>query len=115
MGYDRKVIAHAAACGIAEDELPLIIDGCSGGVSWAYGLVGKRPSFLPCCQIHDIDYQCGGSEEKRKEVDLRFRVCAGSRGGWRAARAWVMWAFVRRAGRWSWAGESRFMQQRSLP
>ena len=105
MGYDRKVIAHAAACGIAEDELPLIIDGCSGGVSWAYGLVGKRPSFLPCCQIHDIDYQRGGSAADRADADRRFRECAGKRGGWRMARAWIMWAVLRVSGEKSWAGD----------
>lgn len=105
MVYDAKTIAYAASLGIAEAELPLIVNGCSGGVSWLYALGGRHISCEGCCNRHDIDYQLGGTPKERRAADVRLRQCAGAAGGWRVVRAWGMWAAVRLAGRWYWAGE----------
>ncbi len=61
MPYSAETIAYAAGKGIAEDELPLIIDGCSGGISWIYAIGGKAISCQECCNRHDIDYQFGAA------------------------------------------------------
>lgn len=104
MDYSASVIAHALKRGIDPDELPLICDGCSGGLSWVYALGGRHISCEDCCNIHDIDYQLGGSAAERADADKRLRDCSGERGGWRKCRAWVMWAAVRLCGGRYWAG-----------
>ncbi len=76
----------------------------SGGVSWAYGLAGRRISCEGCCDIHDLDYQLGGSGKDRRAADKRLRQCMAAPGGWKAARAWLMWAAVRLCGWRYWAG-----------
>lgn len=105
MRFDAVTVAYAASRGITEAELPLIVNGCSGGVSWLYALGGRHISCAGCCNRHDIDYQLGGTPIMRKEADLRLRQCAGAAGGWKRVRAWGMWVAVRVAGRWHWAGE----------
>ncbi|WP_034635917.1 hypothetical protein [Desulfovibrio cuneatus] len=105
MPYDAKTIAYAKAKGIAEDELALVVNGCSGGIRWIYALGGRRISCEGCCNQHDIDYQLGGTPAMRQAADLQLRQCTGAVGGWKRARAWAMWAAVRLAGRWYWAGE----------
>lgn len=112
--FSPEVIAYAASKGIDEDELPLIIDGCSGGLSWLYNIGGKTISCEDCCNCHDIDYQLGGTEEERKDADKRLRDCsarAGSFNGlkgqflkaWRWTRAWIMYAAVRLFAKSHWA------------
>ena len=105
MYFDKETIAYAATKGITEDELPLVVNGCSGGISWLYALGGRRMSCEGCCNLHDIDYQLGGTPAMRTLADQRLRHCAGAAGGWKRARAWAMWAAVRLAGHWYWAGE----------
>ena len=104
MRYTQDVIDYAASKGLAADELPMIINGCSGGLSWLYALGGRAISCERCCNIHDLDYQLGGSPAMRAEADKRLRHCAGAAGGWRVVRAWGMWVAVRLAGRWYWGG-----------
>jgi len=103
--FDPETIAYAAGRGISADELPLVSNGCSGGLSWLYALGDKSISCEQCCHIHDIDYQLGGTRKDRAAADKRLRDCAGQRGGWRKARAWVIWAAVRCCGWRYWAGE----------
>ena len=104
--YSPAVLALAAANGIDIDELPGIIDGCSGGLSWIYVLAGRRISCEHCCDLHDLRYQLGGAPAQRREADRELRDCAAV-GGWRTVRAWVMYGAVRVGGRWYWAGEGR--------
>ena len=117
--YSDTVIDYAAARGIAEDELPLVSNGCSGGLSWLYALGGKSISCEQCCHIHDIDYELGGTRKDRAAADRRLRECAARAGsfppgwkgavrrGWRSFRAWMMWAVIRLCGGRGkyWAGE----------
>ena len=114
--YSDTVIAYAAARGIAADELPLVSNGCSGGLSWVYALGGNTISCEQCCHIHDIDYELGGTRADRKAADRRLRDCAAKAGNcppgwkgtarkaWRGFRAWVIWAAVRCFGWYYWAG-----------
>ena len=108
--YSAETIAYAAAKGIAVDELPLIIDGCSGGLSWLYGIAGRTLACEGCCDRHDIDYQLGGNAAERKSADMRLRDCVVAstlHSGWLArlwgkARAWVMYGVVRAVGARYW-------------
>lgn len=102
MPYDAPTIAYAAAKGLAADELPLLVNGCSGGISWLYAIGGRRISCEGCCNRHDIDYLLGGTPADRKEADRRLRQCAGAAGGFKRARAWAMWLAVRGFGRFYW-------------
>lgn len=101
--YSPALIDYAASRGIAADELPLICDGCSGGLSWLYALAGRHISCEDCCNVHDIDYQLGGGKHDRREADARLRDCAAKGGGFRPCRAFVMWAGVRLCGWAYWA------------
>lgn len=113
--YSAETALYAASRGIEADELPLIVDGCSGGLSRLYAIGGRTVSCQECCNRHDIDYQLGGSREERRESDLRLRRCSAGAGLypagplglarrlWRNCRAWLMWAAVRCAG-WLWWG-----------
>ena len=112
--YSEAVIAYAAARGINAGELPLLIDGCSGGLTWLYALGGKTISCEDCCNIHDLDYQLGGTPDDRARADAALRTCAAAAGSfppgirgtcrrlWRTARAWIMWASVRLFGGRYW-------------
>lgn len=102
-GYSAAVLALAADNGIAVCELPLIINGCSGGLSWVYALAGRRISCEHCCDAHDLRYQLGGTWRQRRQADRELRKCAAV-GGWRNARAYVMYAAVRCCGWLFWAG-----------
>ena len=104
MRFDVETTAYAINRGITEDELPLVVNGCSGGISWMYTLGGRHISCEGCCNRHDIDYQLGGTPANRKASDRRLRDCAGAAGRWKRVRAWAMWVAVRVAGRWYWAG-----------
>lgn len=132
MSYSAETIAHAASRGVDVGELPLIVDGCSGGMTWLYAIGGRHVSCEDCCNRHDIDYQFGGSREERRASDKRLRECAARAGKpvpgwlermrdskprrawifiwvpplrrlWRWIRAWVMWVSVRAVG-WKWWG-----------
>lgn len=112
--FSPETIAHAASHGIDADELPLICNGCSGGLSWVYALAGREISCEQCCHIHDIDYRMGGGFRDRARADRRLRKCAAKAGSfppgwkgkvrrvWRWARAWVMWGVVRLCGGYLW-------------
>ena len=89
--------------GIDIDELPGIVDGCSGGLSWAYSLAGRRISCEHCCDLHDQRYQLGGTPAQRLDADRELCDCAAA-GGWRTVRAWVMYAAVRLFGVPHWGG-----------
>ena len=109
MTYSPKTIAYAASLGYAADDLPLITNGCSGGLSWLYALGGRSISVEQCCHRHDIAYQHGGTKADRKAADVRLRECAvekASGNGWKEIRAWIMYWCVRGCG-WHdrfWAG-----------
>jgi hypothetical protein len=105
--FSDETIAYAAMRGIAEDELPLVVDGCSGGLSWLYALGGKSISVEQCCHRHDIDYQLGGTAKERKDADSRLLECAVAKAGdsaFKRFRAYVVWAAVRLfgGGYWAW-------------
>lgn len=51
---------------------PLTTDGCS---LFPDGVI------LSCCTDHDIDYWQGGSAERRKDADSRFRQCVEETSG----------------------------------
>ncbi len=114
--YSRVVLEYATLRGIAYPELnlPLIVDGCSGRLSWLYMLSGRVISCHDCCVMHDIDYYLGGSSTDRKIADYNLRACACNAGcsypgvhgflvrRWRIFRAWFMWGMVRIFGRMYW-------------
>lgn len=80
------------------EDYASLSDGCSGGLSWAYSLAGKKISCHNCCVAHDFLYSWGGTEEDRKKADKLLRDCAAKAGGggaWRWFRAQVMYAAVR--------------------
>ena len=117
--YSPEVLALALENGIPESDLELIINGCSGGFSWAYRLMfGRAPSCEGCCDLHDLRYQLGGGAAERKAADVELHDCARASGNfppgfkgamrklWRACRAWVMYCAVRVFGgsKKHWAG-----------
>lgn len=114
--YAPDLLALAAAHGISPDELPLVVNGCSGGLSRLYALAGRDISCVDCCDRHDLLYQLGGSARDRKAADRELRACAAAAGSfppgwrgyvrrlWRGFRAWGMYAVVRVCGRWYWVG-----------
>ena len=56
-------------------------DGCSGGMSWAWRKVLKRPPpFEDCCHEHDQPYAIGGTEIERFCADMRLYFCVRDRG-----------------------------------
>ena len=131
--YAPAVLDFAAANGIPAEDLPLIINGCSGGFSRAYHLVfGRAVSCEWCCDLHDLQYQIGGDKAERKAADRELRRCAVNAGkpipGWledirekrprraalfalvpplrkagRFCRAWVMYAAIRLLGGRYWS------------
>mgnify|MGYP003623734905 CR=1 FL=1 len=131
--YCVSVKNLAAASGICESELPLIINGCSGGFSAVYKVAfGRKPSCEDCCDLHDLRYQLGGNAAERKAADRELRRCAVNAGkpipGWledirekrprraalfalvpplrkagRFCRAWVMYAAIRLLGGRYWS------------
>lgn len=116
--YSPDVIALAAAHGIPESELPLHINGCSGGLSWVYRLAfGRDISCEDCCDMHDLLYTLGKKAGTRKQADQQLRDCARKAGNfppgvigvvrkiWRWARAWAMYAAVRICGAKYWEGD----------
>ena len=113
--YAPEVLALAEENGIPAEDLPLIINGCSGGFSMAYRLaMGRAPSCEACCNMHDLRYQLGGTGEERKAADRALRDCAAKAGSfpdgwrgdarriWRKIRADVLYVTVRVFGRWYW-------------
>lgn len=110
--FSDETIVYAAERGITSDELSLIVNGCSGGLSWFYGIAGRTLTCESCCDIHDIDYQLGGTAAERKIADIRLRDCVATsvvNKGWLArlwakTRAWVMYVAVRMFGGRHWAG-----------
>ena len=113
--YSEDVLALAKARGITAEELPLIINGCSGGLSAVYALAFDRtPSCEECCYLHDLLYQLGGTAEDRKRADKALRDCAAGAGSfpagwvgvtrkvWRHIRAALMYGAVRLFGWQYW-------------
>ena len=113
--YDPSLVAYAARCGIRETDLPLIINGCSGGLSWAYRLAfGRSVSCESCCDWHDVLYFIGGTEADRKRADRQLRNCVRHAGIYpdgligrlrrasRWLRSWLMYFAVRGFGRRYW-------------
>jgi hypothetical protein len=94
-------------------------DGCSGRLSWVYGLMGKKISCHEACVAHDFLYAWGGGAADRKKADKLLRECvfyatAFLPGRWgrinrflRCLRAWGMYGAVRLfAGRyWVWRAD----------
>lgn len=108
MPFSNETIAYAVKRGVDPFDLPLVCDGCSGGISWLYALTGESISIEQCCHRHDIDYELGGSDADRKAADKRLRNCALEKAGGNAlkkARAWIIYGCVRVFGRPHWAGE----------
>lgn len=120
LAYEPDVLQLAAKNGIPEADLPMIINGCSGGFSWAYRLMfGRAPSCEKCCDLHDLHYQLGGEAAERKAADRELLECARYAGkfppglisicrkAWRSLRAWVMYFAVRFCGgsKRYWAGK----------
>ena len=101
--FSDKTIAYAAERGIDEDELPLICDGCSGGLSSLYALFSKKVYCHECCNIHDIDYQIGGNSKDRKDADERFRICCSQGSIFNQFKARCLWLIVRLAGNKYWS------------
>lgn len=106
--YCTEVLGVAAANGIDEEELPLIINGCSGGLSWFYRMAFNREiSCIDCCDVHDLLYHLGGTSNDRKAADILLRKCSMQPGYystdwrvlprrfWRWIRGWIMYAAVR--------------------
>lgn len=89
-------------------------DGCSGRLSWIYGLVGKKISCHKACVAHDFLYEWGGGRKERKKADKLLRISAARSGYfppdwkgtarrlWRCFRAWAMYAAVRIFARRYW-------------
>lgn len=132
--FSLGVVSRAARYGIEYGELPLIINGCSGGMSWAYRLaLGRKPSCEDCCNMHDLLYAIGSAAGTRKAADQELLWCAMRMGKavpgwlerlragfpkiafcfgwvpplrqrWRRLRAWAMYAAVRLFGKSHWAG-----------
>lgn len=113
--YSPAVLALAEENGIPAGDLPIIINGCSGGFSKFYRLAFSRmPSCESCCDLHDLHYQLGGSRAARKAADVELRKCAMQAGlfpagisgkarrVWRWLRAWIMYGAVRAFGRRYW-------------
>ena len=107
--FSDETKAYAIKRGVDPFDLPLISDGCSGGISWLYAIGGRSISCEECCNRHDIDYQLGGTQSDRKAADKRLLACALEKAGgsrWKRARAYVMYGFVRAfgGGKKYWAG-----------
>ena len=130
--YSDKVLALAALHKIPASDLPLIINGCSGGFSRFYWLAfGRAASCEHCCDLHDLRYQLGGDAANRAKADAELRRCAIESGkpvpGWLSAmrgqfpktallfiwlpllrrifrwlRAWAMFGAVRAFGKRYW-------------
>ena len=113
--YAPDLVDFAMHCGIREGDLPLIVNGCSGGLSWVYRLTfGRDISCESCCDWHDLLYFLGGTASDRKRADQRLRTCArhaghfppgltgSARRVWRWLRSWLMYLAVRLFGRRYW-------------
>ena len=113
--YSKEVLGLADKHSINHEDLPIIINGCSGGLSWIYKLaLGQEPSCEQCCNAHDLRYFVGKAEGTRKEADQKLRDSSRTVGKfpsgwkgtfrkvWRWFRAWVMYIAVRLFGRSHW-------------
>lgn len=114
--YSKEVLDLADKHGISHEDLPIIIDGCSGGLSWIYKLaLGQAPSCEQCCNAHDLRYFIGKVEGTRKQADQKLRDSSKAIGyfpdGWKGTvrkvwrwfRAWVMYIAVRLFGKNHWS------------
>ena len=62
-------------------------DGCSGGMSWAWRKVLKRPPpWESCCDIHDNAYAKGGTYFARMIADVQLMQCIRENGYPRIAK-----------------------------
>ena len=117
--YSPAVLGLAERNGVGVEELPAIINGCSGGFSKFYWLAFNRAcSCEVWCELHDLRYYIGGDKAARLYADKELRRGAKNAGkpvpGWLAAMrlqfpktallfCWV--PAVRKAWRWlrAWA------------
>jgi hypothetical protein len=94
------------------DYAPLS-DGCSGGLSKFYALMGKKISCDMECRLHDWLYTLGGKPPDRLFADRLLRKAAARAGNfdwpwkpvrrvWRWLRAWLMYALIRVCGEERW-------------
>lgn len=110
MAFSEETITYAKMRGMDPADLPLVCNGCSGGISPLYAIAGRGISCVECCNRHDIDYALGGSGADRKAADTRLLACAlekAGKNGWKRFRAYVMYGVVRACGGvWpgAWAG-----------
>lgn len=115
--YNIDLLMLASVHNIPSCDLPLYVNGCSGGLSWAYQLAfGREISCKSCCDMHDLLYTLGAIAGTRREADQALRDCArragsfppGARGVFRKAIRWgrarVMYAAVRLFGGSYWGG-----------
>lgn len=86
---------------------PFTSDGCSGGMSFAWRLVFRKPPpWEACCFIHDIAYWKGGTKEERRKADERLYYDVVGNGY--PIIAYLMWISVRLGGHpafpfpWRW-------------
>ena len=113
--YAPEVYRLAMTHGVPLIDLPMIINGCSGGLSWIYRVgFGKTVSCEDCCDYHDLLYYLGPREGTRKAADSGLRECAKHAGSfpvnwkgtmrrvWRHIRAWIMYGLLRILGRINW-------------
>ncbi|MCP4569104.1 MAG: hypothetical protein GY841_16135 [FCB group bacterium] len=115
-----KLWAPAAYWRMTREEIEKIAHGCGPGSGWAEKVV---PDFLlwvsvrPACEIHDVMYHFGETEDDRREADETFRnnmlriVRARTRSGilrsMRSAAAWLYFYAV------SWGGGPAFWNDKN--
>lgn len=58
---------------IEEKPAPFTTDGCSGGMSWTYGILfNKDLPWHGACVEHDRAYWYGGTAAQRKAADVKL-------------------------------------------
>ena len=60
---------------------PFTTDGCSGGMSFIYKLIFKKPPpWEEDCVEHDKSYHKGGSSKQRRKSDVKLMCKVAKRG-----------------------------------
>lgn len=91
---------------------PFTTDGCSGGMSFLWKLIFRKPTpWEDCCVEHDKKYWQGGTSLERKNADIELYNKVKERG--HPVFAFLMYYSVRFGGHpifpfsWRWGyGES---------
>lgn len=88
-------------------------DGCSGGMSWLFRRVLRRPPpWEHACVSHDLAYWQGGSAADRRYADRMLMIRVALNG--HPLTAFLMWAAVRIGGHpllplpWRWGYGYRY-------